>query len=283
MSRPSQRPAIAAAPISVVLFAQALSTDTPDSLRAWRRYLDTLGRAYEILLIQETRPEVSPDFTEELPEAAKPARAFPYERSHGFRDALNEAIRCARYPLLAFCPGDKQYQPSELEGMLKVIDKVDLVVGYRAGGQAPPWRVALDTLLGLLSRLVIGVPLELRMCWLGAEGWGRRSVARWIFGVRVVDPECPFRLARREIFKHVPIQSSGPFVQVEMLAKANHLSCYLAEEPVTWTPPVMPTSEAITFGQDARLIFRAPDFGSFDDPRLALGPNSPEHPPTGES
>jgi hypothetical protein len=283
MSGPSQRPAIATSPISVLLFAQALSTDAPDSLRAWRRYLDTLGRAFEILLIQETRPEVSPDSTDELPEAAKPARTFPYDRSHGFRDALNEAIWSAQHPLLAFCPADKQYQPSELERMLKVIDKVDLVVGYRAGGQAPPWRVGLDTLLGLLGRLVIGVPLEPRTCWLGAEGWGQRWVARWIFGVRVIDPECPFRLARREIFQHLPIQSGGPFVQIEMLAKANHLSCYLAEEPVTWTPPGMPTSEAITFGQDARLVFRAPDFGSFDGSHLALGQKRPEVPRAGES
>jgi hypothetical protein len=283
MSGPSQRPAIATSPISVVLFAQALSTDTPDSLRAWRRYLDTLGRAFEILLIQETRPEVPLDFIDEPLEAAKPARTFPYDRSNGFRDALNEAIRSARHPLLAFCPADKQYQPSELECMLKVIDKVDLVVGYRVGGQAPPWRVALDTLVGLLGRLVIGVPLEPRRCWLGAEGWGRRWLARWIFGVRVIDPECPFRLARREIFQHLPIQSGGPFVQVEMLAKANHLSHYLAEEPVTWTPPVMPTSGPITFGQDARLVFRAPDFGSFAGSHLALGPNSPEIPRAGEN
>ena len=283
MSGPSQRPAIATLPISVVLFAQALSTDTPDSLGAWRRYLDMLGRAYEILLIQETRPEVSLDVTDELPEAAKPTRTFPYDRSRGFRDALNEAIRSARHPLVAFCPADKQYQPSELECMLKVIDKVDLVVGYRAGGQAPPWRVALDTLLALVGRLVIGVPLGPRTCWLGAEGWGRRWLARWIFGVRVVDPECPFRLARREIFQHLPIQSGGPFVQVEMLAKANHLSHYLAEEPVTWTPPEMPTSGPITFGQDARLVFGAPDFGSFEGSRLALGPNSPEIPRDGEN
>jgi hypothetical protein len=84
--------------------------------------------------------------------------------------------------------------------------------------------VLLDIVIALASRVVIGVPLMPRVCWLGSEGRGRRWVARWVFGVRVLDPECPFRLARREIFQHLPIQSSGPFVQVEMLAKANHLT-----------------------------------------------------------
>jgi hypothetical protein len=63
---------------------------------------------------------------------------------------------------------------------------------------------------------------------------------------------------------------------VEILAKANHLSCYLAEDAVAWASPALPTSDAISFGQDARLVFRAPDFGPFTDPDLAPAPISPE-------
>ena len=259
MSEPSQRAAIASSPLSVILFAQALSTDAPQALEDWRRYLDTLNRPYEILLIRETRPEVG---TEILPEATRRMRMIPYERSAGFRAALNDALGSAQYPLLAFAPCDLHYQPANLEGMLKLIDQVDLVVGYRAGGTPPPWRVMVDTVIGLASRLILGVPLPPRDCWLGVDGWGRRWLARWIFGVRVVDPECPFRLARREIFQRLPIQSGGPFVQVEMLAKANHLSCLIAEEPVTFTPPALPLSEALPFGPDAWRVFRDPDFGA---------------------
>ena len=96
--------------------------------------------------------------------------------------------------------------------------------------------------------------------------------SRWDFTVRVTDPECPFRLVRREIFQHLPIQSGGPFVQVEILAKANHLSCYLAEEPVTWTPPFDATTDAISFGQDARLVFHHPDFGTHGNPQRTPEP-----------
>ncbi len=258
MSEPSPRPAIASSPISVILFAQALGTQTAAALAGWRRYLDAQKRTHEIMLIQETRPEAPAHPSDDTP---TDMRLFTYERCHGFRDALNAAIAAAQHPLLVFGPCDMQYQPADLDGMLKVIDQVDLVVGYRAGGQAPPWRVLLDTFIGLFSRVVLGIPIEPRVCWLGAQGWGRRWIARWIFGVGVLDPECPFRLARREIFQNLPLQSGGSFAQVEMLAKANHLSCYLAQEPVTWTPPVEPGSDAISFGQDAWLVFRNPEFG----------------------
>jgi hypothetical protein len=254
MSEPSEQPAIAESPISVILLAQALSTETADALQAWRHFLDALRRPYEILLIQEIRPEVERN-------ALEADRIFPYERALGFRDALNEAIRSAQHPLLAFSTCDKQYQPSDLEPMFKVIDKVDMVVGYRAGGAVPFWRVLLDTIVWPFSTIVLGIPLEPRKSWLGRGGCGRRWIARWIFGIRVTDPECPFRLARRAMFARLPIQSSGPFVQIEVLAKANHLTCLLAEEPVTWLPPSQPLSDAIPFGADARLVFRAPDFG----------------------
>jgi len=263
MSEPLQRPPIASSHISVILFARALATDADASLQGWRHYLDTLNRDYEILLIRETRPETGPL---QVPEATSRMRTLVYERTLGIRAAVNEAVSAARHPLVAFCECDRQFDPADLNVMLKTIDQVDLVVGYRTGGQAPPWRVMLDTLLRAASWVFIGVKLGPRVCWLGSEGWGRRWAARWLFGLRVLDPECPFRLMRRDIFQHLPIQSGGPFVHVEILAKANHLSCLMAEEPVTWKPPPEPTTDAISFGDDAWVVLRNPDFGPYVAP-----------------
>jgi hypothetical protein len=306
MSEPTNRSPIAASPISALLFAQAFSTETQPALTAWKQYLDTLARPYEIFLIEESCPEIPPT-ADENPDAVKPSRVFAYDRSLGFRDALNEAIRSAQYPLLVFCPADRQFLPNELERWLKIpvvcpkcasvqclttrplkgatvqcptcseafvpkltddansrcvlIDETDLIVGYRAGRRPPWWCRAFDFVVSVLSRVLIGMAPEPRTCWLGSEGRGRRWVARWIFGVRVADPECPFRVARREVFQRLPIQSGGSFVHVEILAKANHLSCLLAEQPVAWTPPAQASNDAIPFGQDARLVFRSPDFG----------------------
>jgi hypothetical protein len=272
MSEPNPRAPIASSPLSVILTAQALSTQTAEALDGWRRYLDGKGRPYEILLVQETRPEAMPNPDEQPPPAV---RVFPYDRFAGFCDAFNAAVAVAQHPLLVFCPCDKQYQPADLDGLMRVIDEVDLVVGYRAGGKAPQWRLLLDTFVMVFCRVVLGVPIEPRVCWLGSRGWGRRWVARWIFGLRVHDPECPFRVVRREVFGHLPIQSRGPFLQVEMLAKANHLSCILAQEPVTWTPPPEAESDAITFSEDAWRIFRHPDFGCWPAPEAAPAPPTP--------
>src|SRR4051812_35587871 len=103
MPEPTPRPAIASSPISVLLFAHAFDTETNEAIQAWRHYLGRLQRSHEIFLIQETRSEVSPSSAE----SPMPVRTFNYDRTTGFRDAVNQAIRSAQHPLLAFCTADK--------------------------------------------------------------------------------------------------------------------------------------------------------------------------------
>src|SRR5437879_5932620 len=105
MSEPSQRPPIASAPISVILFARAFATDAPEALQAWQLYLQTLKLPCEIIVIQETRPEVAPA----AEEVGSSIRTITYDRAAGFRDTLNDAIRSAQHPLVAFCTCDMQH------------------------------------------------------------------------------------------------------------------------------------------------------------------------------
>ena len=174
---------------------------------------------------------------------------------------------------MVFSTCDQQYRPADLDGMFKTIDQVDLVVGYRAGGQAPLWRVARYSQRGLQP---------------GGAGHGAVAT-RVLVGQRGVGPvpgrPLDFRRARARsgmsfsarcgaMFSRLPIQSAGPFVQVEILAKANHLSCLLAEEPVTWTPPAIKASDAISFARDAWTVFQYPEFG----PQLAAAANGQAKP-----
>ena len=91
-------------------------------------------------------------------------------------------------------------------------------------------------------------------------------LVRWLFGVRYRDVAAPFRLLRRDILARIPLQSDGPFVHVEMVAKANFLGHILGEEialpgvsPEPRSPPVGGSARAIL--REAVRLFRQPDFG----------------------
>ena len=83
---------------------------------------------------------------------------------------------------------------------------------------------------------------------------------RWVFGIRLADSSCPFKLFRRSVFDHLPVQSRGDFVHTEIVAKANFLGSILAEVPVEYHRGGTPAPDPY-WKDDMRLIFKAPDFG----------------------
>src|SRR5436853_7782997 len=99
MPEPTERSAIAQSPLTIILFAKALSTETEEALRSWQHYLLTLHRSYEMILVQEARPEVPPP-DHQVP----PTRTICYDPAPGWGVAINEAIRSARSRLRVFSP-----------------------------------------------------------------------------------------------------------------------------------------------------------------------------------
>jgi hypothetical protein len=172
---------------------------------------------------------------------------------------LRAGIAATRHPLLVIAPGDGQYHPRDLPRLLAAIDEVHLAVGYRVANALPALLLGLDEVRRWASRIVLGYLPPRRECWLGWRGWWRRWLIRHLFGVPVQDAQCGLRLVRREVLDRFPLQAQGSFAMVEMLAKANHLGCILAEVPVSWVAPAAEPFDP-TFRPDASLVFHHPDF-----------------------
>jgi glycosyltransferase involved in cell wall biosynthesis len=258
-----ERPPIAQAPLSLILFAHNAGSDLEDVVAAWDGYLSTLARPYEILLVDDGSSDETGARAESLTGQTPSLRVLRHELPRGIGAALRTGLGQARYPLLVTAPCAKQYQPGDLYRALESIDQVDLVTGYRIGRPLPYWLSIWDGGRRILGRIFLGASLEPRGCWLGLNGWRRRFMARWLFGVRVQDPECSYRLCRREIFDRLPIQSDSSFALIEILAKANHLECIMAEVPVSWVP-ARHSSHApgeTNIAQEMRRLFFKPEFG----------------------
>lgn len=141
------------------------------------------------------------------------------------------------------------------------IDHVHLLSGYRAGVRVPlPWRV-----VGWLWRVICVVlfsywpqPLPGWLGWRRHLGW---LLVRIFFGLRMHDVSCPFRLMRRDILARMPVQSNGSFAHVELLAKANFLSCLMGEEMPIPVVPGAYRGDAGELFREARQLFNHPDFG----------------------
>jgi len=263
MPEPASLPPIANAPLSVVLTAANAGPQLEEVLDGWYAYLTSLDRPFEILLVDDGSIDGTAERAEQLRPRLPHLRVLRHAEPRGLGAALHSGIDACQYPLVFTAPCDKQFYPPDLRQTVGTIDKVHLVVGYRVAGPLPLWLRMLDGCRRLAARIVLGAAPEPRDCWLGWQAWRRGRLARWAFGVRVQDAESPYRLYRREIFRRIPIQSHSSAALVEILAKANHLECVMAEIPVSSVPPSAPQTNLLDNNRAAELkrLFLSPDFG----------------------
>jgi glycosyltransferase involved in cell wall biosynthesis len=238
MSDPFERAPIAQAPLSVVLPVYSMEASLEKVLGNWVAYLDTLERDYEVLVVNDGSSNCTAEWAAAWGAKYPRFHLLQHPSPQGIGAALRTGLGAAQFPLFCYADCDNCYQPADLGRLLEVIDKVDLVSGYRvwqSSGQRRPW-----------SQLTY------------------RGLLRLFFGLRLKDVDSAFKLFRRSIFARIPIQSDGPFVHAEILAKANFLGCIMTEVPVRYEPnrstDRTPRSPA-AWRADAFRLFSHPDFG----------------------
>jgi glycosyltransferase involved in cell wall biosynthesis len=256
------RPSIADAPLSLVLVARDNAPALKEILPEWRKVLEKRKQEFEILIALDGTAEQATQLAAELGPETKVVRD---ESRRGFGAALRTGIAAAPHPLLCYCTADRQYEPADLAKMLEAINSLDLVAGYRLGKLAPRWLRVAGMLTRGVALVALGIPTEKSNCWIGWPGAARRWLVRWTFGVFVSDPDCVFRLCRRELFSHFRIQSDGTFANSEIIAKANFVTAQMAELPVTYRSPA-PEKLADAAGlekpswREIRRVFSDPAF-----------------------
>jgi glycosyltransferase involved in cell wall biosynthesis len=277
MPEPPKLPPVASEPLSVVLLAHNPGEPLEAVVSAWASYLDKRDRDDELILVDDGSTDGTAERAAALGERYPRLVVLRHEQPRGEGAALRTALAAARRPLLFYTLCDPHYQPGDLDRLLAKrpdparpdleIDHVHLASGCRIRGPVPLPLRALGLLWRVFCRIVFAHWLARPPGWLGWRAIPARLAGRLAFGVRYRDVTCPFRLMRREIFAHMPLQSDGPMVHLEILAKANFLGHLLGEElpleaghfaPVDPGRPGSSLRQAVA--EFARLLAH-PDFG----------------------
>ena len=238
MSELAERPPIASAPLSVLLLVQDAEAYLEGVAGAWIASLDALGQDYELICIDDGSADQTAAVAEKLVSGHPRLRLLRHPIRRGPGAALRTGLEAACHPLVLYTVAGRQYRPADLGLFRQWIDKVDLVAGYRPRPcRTRPWKEALY-----------------------------RGFVRVIFGVRLRDVNCWYLLARRAIFRRIPLQANSSFAHAEILAKANFLGHLLTEVPVAYQPISGGEGWANRLGfrqtlAEASQVFSDPDFG----------------------
>lgn len=133
-----------------------------------------------------------------------------HEVNRGYGEALRSGFKASSGEVAFYTDGDQQFHLEELSQVWPVLAGADVVAGYRVKRADP------------FHRLFIA--------------WTYNHVIRVLFGLRMHDVDCAFKLVRREVVDAVEPTSGGAFFSAEFLLRAHHQGFRVVEVGVHHYP-----------------------------------------------
>jgi glycosyltransferase involved in cell wall biosynthesis len=165
----------------------------------------------ELIIVDDGSTDRSREIADQLAQENEGyVRVIHHEQSRGYGNALKAGFEAARHELVFFTDGDYQFDVNDLYEALPHIEEYDVVVGYRQDRQDPKYRL-------LLSR-------------------GYNGLVRILFGLKIRDVDCSFKLFRREALEKISIESTGYFIDTEIMVKGKKEGLRIREIGVRHLP-----------------------------------------------
>jgi glycosyltransferase involved in cell wall biosynthesis len=184
---------------------------------------------YEVIVVDDGGPDHTGALVDEMASHFPWLRVVHHEQNRGYGGALRSGFAAASKDLVFYTDGDAQYDPREMKALLTALtDEVDFVNGYKISRHDP------------LHRVVIG----------RAYHWFVRTV----FGLRLRDVDCDFRLMRRSVFDKVRLTRSSGVICVELMKKVQDHGFRIAEVPVHHFHRSYGKSQFFNFPRVARTL-----------------------------
>ena len=132
---------------------------------------------YEILVISCASTDRTNEVTLELAKAIPQLRLISKDVNTGYAGSVRNGFLNSTKELIFYTDGDHQFDIKELDKLLPLIPQYDIVTGYKIKRNDPLMRV-----------------------WMS---WLYNTTMRLLFGLKVKDVNCAFKLYKREVIEKV--------------------------------------------------------------------------------
>src|ERR1700730_4520598 len=182
---------------------------------------------FEVIVVDDGSADGTADIVDELARTYPQVRAVHHPTNRDYGAALQTGFRSATKDLIFYTDGDAQYDPAELSVLwARMTPDCDLVNGYKISRADPLHRI----IIGRLYHYIVST----------------------LFGLKLRDVDCDFRLMRRTIFERINLDKTSGIICVEMMKKIQDAGFRIAEVPVHHYHRAFGQSEFFNF----RRLFR---------------------------
>jgi glycosyltransferase involved in cell wall biosynthesis len=192
--------------------------------------LRALGVDYGITVVDDASADDSLLVLRSLTEQVPALTIVSHPTNRGYGGALQSGLAASRAQWVFYTDGDAQYDPSELATLVRVAsDDVDVVQGYKIRRS--------DS----LKRKVIGRIYH-------------HTVA-FLFGLRLRDVDCDFRLIRRSVLDRIQLTHESGVICVELMRKLQDSGARIVQTPVSHHPRLHGRSQFFQMRRVARSLY----------------------------
>ncbi|TFG45762.1 MAG: glycosyltransferase family 2 protein [Candidatus Brocadiia bacterium] len=198
--------------------------------RTVEKALDVLGKLkadFEVIIVDDGSSDNTGREADEIAGRDGRVKVVRHQRNLGYGAALQSGFKAATKELVFYTDGDGQFDINEMPPLLALMERYDIVSCYRLNRR--------DSLIRKIN------------------GWCWTRLVCLMFGLKIRDIDCAFKLYKREIFDKIELSSTGALIDAEILARAARKGYRITQKGVHHYPR---TSGAQS-GANLRVILRA--------------------------
>lgn len=169
--------------------------------------LKELTDDYEVIVVNDGSTDYTAEVLDDLAAQNERVKIVHHQRNRGYGGALRTGFETASKELVFYTDGDAQYDPHELRDLYARLEPgVDVVNGFKIARSDP------------FHRKIIGRVYH--------------HTVKLMFGFKLRDVDCDFRLIRRRVFDVIELESDSGTICLELVKKLQDAGFRFAEVPV---------------------------------------------------
>lgn len=213
--------------LSLVLPAHNEVSNLPAVICRALDVLPKLVEDFEVIAVDDGSRDGTGEVAAELSANYPQVNVVTHPVNRGYGAALMSGFAAATGDYIMFMDSDQQFDIADLSYLAPFVGQYDIVAGYRINRRDARYRIIYANIFKFAMRLV--------------------------FGVRLRDIDCAFKVFRADLLKDAQLESPGALINTEILAKARRQDATWIEVGVHHYP--RPSGQSS--GGSPRVVFRA--------------------------
>ena len=189
--------------------------------------MQKLNADFEVIIVDDGSSDGTGQIADEIAGRDGRVKVVHHEGNLGYGAALQSGFKAATKELVFYTDGDGQFDINEMPPLLALMEQYDIVSCYRLNRR--------DSIIRKIN------------------GWCWTRLVCLMFGLKIRDIDCAFKLYKREIFDKIELSSTGALIDAEILARAARKGCRITQKGVHHYP----RTSGEQSGANIRVVLRA--------------------------